>query len=77
MTRDARVVALSVVYPSDDPNIIRDFKKLRELPSGNIKIILGSRDYRDYMKHLMNQNIIFIDSLDDFRTELENIRRID
>ena len=77
LSREARVVALSVVFPADDPNIINDIIKLREILNSNIKIILGGRAYRDYMKHLISQDIIFIDSLDDFRSELENIRRLD
>ena len=76
LAKDARVIALSIVFPGDDPNIINDIKRLREIVNDNVKIIIGGRAFKDYMKFLWDHEIIFIDSLDEFRDELEKIRHI-
>jgi len=45
----ARVVALSLVYPEDDPRIGRELKKLRQLLAADCTIMIGGRAAPAYM----------------------------
>ncbi len=73
LANSSKVVALSIIYPSYDSNVLEEIKKLRKLLPENIQIIIGGRASDAYMSSLNEDNIKFIDSLDEFRKELEKI----
>lgn len=51
----ARVVALSLVYPEDDPRLESELTKLHELLPGEVVLLVGGRAmpaYRDALEHI-------------------------
>ena len=73
-TTGAEVVALSIVYPEDDPRIIGDMKKLRRyLPEATV-IIAGGRAAPVSQEILEEINAMFIQDLHSLLDNLEILR---
>lgn len=70
----ARVVALSIVYPSDDPQLIKDLVNLRKILSPNISLVVGGRAAEGYLQTLNEINAAFIKNTKQLRVELNSIR---
>ncbi len=70
----ARAVALSVVYPDDDPNVERELYDLRRFLPGNIAVLVGGRAAEHYHTALDATGAIFVKDLAQLQVELAKIR---
>lgn len=71
----ALAVALSVVYPEDDPNLPQEFINLRRFLPPETKILVGGRAAPAYLETLMRIGAVFTDSIDEFCNQLDLLRR--
>ncbi len=71
----ARAVALSVVYPEDDPRLSGELMLLRELLPANIAILTGGRASPAYHDALHKIGAVPIGDLSDLATKLEALRK--
>lgn len=69
-----RIVALSIVYPSDDFTLDIEMRKIHKLLGKKYKILAGGRSAYDYKEDLDKMNAKIILDLDEFRDELEKSR---
>jgi DNA-binding transcriptional MerR regulator/methylmalonyl-CoA mutase cobalamin-binding subunit len=72
--RQASVVALSLVYPSDDSSLARELVSLRKYLGNDIIIIVGGRAAKYYRRILDDISGIYVSGLEDFRDQLSKIR---
>ncbi len=70
----ARAVALSIVYPDDDPNVERELYDLRRFLPGSIAVIVGGRAAENYHTALEATGAIFVKDLAQLQIELAKIR---
>jgi DNA-binding transcriptional MerR regulator/methylmalonyl-CoA mutase cobalamin-binding subunit len=70
----ARAVALSIVYPDDDPNVEHELHDLRRFLPGNIVIIAGGRAAEHYHAALDAIGAIIVKDLAQLQVELAKIR---
>lgn len=74
LRNEASAVALSIVYPDDDPNLSRELTDLaRLLPSGT-RILAGGRAARGYFETLVRIGAVLADSIEEFGTQLDALR---
>lgn len=71
---NARVVALSIVYPSDDFHLKLELKKLKQLLSDGVSIIVGGRAASGYYDTLDEIEAIVVKDTKQLRLELEAVR---
>lgn len=71
----ARVVALSIVYPEDDPNLARELADLRRFVPRETKILVGGRAAPAYREALRQIGAEFTESIDEFCNHLDELRR--
>ncbi|RPI73703.1 MAG: MerR family transcriptional regulator [Ignavibacteriales bacterium] len=71
---EAKIVALSIVYPNDDPQLKKDLKNLRRMLSPNISIIAGGRAAAGYLDVLDEINAVVVKDMKQLKDELEAIR---
>lgn len=69
-----KIVALSIVYPSDDFTLDKEMLKLQKLLSKNSIIIAGGRSVNSYTASLKKMGAKIITRTDEFREELERNR---
>ncbi len=71
----ARAVALSIVYPPDDPLLINELRRLRQLiASDEVSLIIGGRAADGYKSALALIEGMNVASLERLREELDNMR---
>lgn len=71
---NAKVVALSIVYPNDDPILPRELRKIKQsLPPG-VSIIAGGRAVEGYLDVLDEISAVVVKNTKQFRLELEAVR---
>lgn len=75
LTVHARAVALSIVYPADDPNLPRELEKLRRLLPSGIPILIGGRSALPYRACLEKIGALPVNSLSGLQQLLDGIRR--
>lgn len=73
--RKASAIALSVVYPSDDPYLATELRKIRELSGGSTALLVGGRSAGSYDQVLNEIGAIRIRGLVDLREELARLRQ--
>ena len=71
----ALAVALSVVYPEDDPDLPQEFTNLRRFLPAETKILVGGRAAPAYLETLMRIGAVFTESIDEFCHQLDDLRR--
>ncbi len=71
----AVAVALSIVYPEDDPNLARELISLRRFLPAEIRLLSGGRGAAAYRKTLDQIGAIQPTDLDAFSRELDALRR--
>lgn len=71
----ASAVALSVVYPEDDPGLPQEFVNLRRFLPAETKILIGGRAAPAYLETLMRIGAVFTESIDEFCHQLDDLRR--
>ncbi len=71
--KNSRAVALSIVYPPDDPLIAAELRKIRELVPDDIVLIVGGRSAKSYGATLSEIEARYADDLATLRRVLRNI----
>ena len=70
----ARVVALSIIYPSDDPHLKRELTKLHQMLRSDISLVVGGRAVKGYYDVLDEIGAIMVTDTKQLRLELEAVR---
>ncbi len=70
----ALVVALSVVYPEDDPSLPQELINLRRFLPEETKILIGGRAATAYLETLVRIGAVFISGIDEFCNQLDVLR---
>jgi DNA-binding transcriptional MerR regulator/methylmalonyl-CoA mutase cobalamin-binding subunit len=68
-------VALSIVYPEDDPALPQELMNLRRFLPGPVKILVGGRAAAAYRPTLKRIGAIQTDGLDEFSKQLDALRK--
>ena len=71
--RGAGAIALSIVYPPNDPELEADLRKLKMLTKSHTPILVGGRSASAYDKVLREIKAVRINGLDQLRHELDHI----
>ena len=71
---DARAVALSIVYPLDDPCLGRELIKLRQALGDDIYLFVGGRAVPSYSHILQRIDAIELNKLSDLRPHLHELQ---
>ena len=72
---DARAVALSVVYPENDPNLERELRNLRRFLPKGVAILVGGRAAGRFRAAIEATRAVLVKDLAQLQTELAKIRR--
>lgn len=70
----ALAVALSIVYPEDDPDLMQELTNLRRFVPSKTKIFVGGRAAAAYSETLLRIGALVIDSIDEFANQLDDLR---
>ncbi|MGD0061090.1 MAG: cobalamin-dependent protein [Verrucomicrobiia bacterium] len=70
----AQAVALSIVYPGDDPNVGHELRKLRRAVGDGVKILVGGRVAANYQKAIEEIGSTRIVDIPHLRAELTALR---
>ncbi|UCC80901.1 MAG: MerR family transcriptional regulator [Candidatus Zixiibacteriota bacterium] len=70
----AAVIALSLVYPADDPHLHMELHKLRRMVGDDTIIIAGGKSINNYRTALQEIKAISVGSMIEFRKTLREIR---
>lgn len=70
-----KVIALSFVYPADDPHLNKELQKLRRLVGDDVHIIVGGRMVDNYKAALTDINAYIVNSIEEFRNTLRTLRK--
>jgi len=71
----ARAVALSLVYPEDDPQTEGELMRLRESLPAKVALLVGGRAMPAYRKALENAGAIPIENFADLGSTLDSLRK--
>ncbi len=72
---EAKVVALSIVYPGDDQQLKLDFLNLRRILPENTSIIVGGRAAEHYMDSIDEIGATYIKDTKELRLKLDSMRK--
>ena len=72
--KGARAVAISIVYPGDDPRLSMELRKLHRLLPSDAVLLAGGRASDGYRETLSEIGAVHISSLADFRRKLNDVR---
>lgn len=73
--REARAVALSIVYPEDDPRLESELSRLRELLPEHVAIIVGGRAMNAYRPTLNRIGALQMRDLNHLSGTLDQLRK--
>jgi len=73
--RKARAVAVSTVYPADDPQVPVELTQLRQLLPSSTAMLLGGRAAFGYHQALRVPDVHLIDGLEDLEGALDELTR--
>jgi MerR family transcriptional regulator, light-induced transcriptional regulator len=71
---NAKAVALSLIYPKDDPHLRSELKKLHQLLPAKVTLIVGGRAVDGYYDTLTEIGAVIVKGSKQFRVEIEAIR---
>ena len=71
----ASALALSIVFPQDDPGLPGELEKLGQLLPQNIQVLVGGRASEAYLPALHAMGARVMGSLNDLDAELDSMRR--
>ncbi|MBD3169991.1 MAG: MerR family transcriptional regulator [candidate division Zixibacteria bacterium] len=74
ISNNAKVIALSIIYPPDDPNIARQMERLSAAVNGQIEILVGGDSAGGYKSTIEKVNAIHLRDLGQLREALSSIR---
>ena len=72
--KNARAVALSLIYPQDDPNLRAELERLARLLPPETALLVGGPAAEGYRQLLEGTGAIYVPDFDALRTELESLR---
>jgi MerR family transcriptional regulator, light-induced transcriptional regulator len=75
LRNEAAAVALSIVYPEDDPNLARELTDLARLLPANTRIMAGGRAAGAYFDTLVRIGALYAGSIEEFADQLDALRR--
>ena len=70
----AKAIALSVVYPLDDPMLATELRRLRQLIPEEVPIIVGGRATGAYREVLNQIGAVVVHDMAEFRGKLDELR---
>ncbi len=70
----ADAVALSIIYPADDPRLATELRKLRNMLGDKIEILVGGRSKNGYSEILEQIGVTMVENLAELSARLEAIR---
>ena len=73
--RRAGSVALSIVYPSEDPVLVKELRRINQLKPDNLPLLVGGRAAYAYNEVLSEIGAVRIGGLDDLRKELARLKQ--
>jgi methanogenic corrinoid protein MtbC1 len=73
--RGAAAVALSIIYPEDDPHLLEELISLRRYLPPEARIIVGGRAAPAYREALSRIGALVVDSLAGFCDALDRLRK--
>jgi len=71
---NAKVVAISLIYPSDDPSLPKELKKLKQILTSGVSIVAGGRAAKGYLNVLDEIGAFVVKNTKQLRLELDAIR---
>jgi DNA-binding transcriptional MerR regulator/methylmalonyl-CoA mutase cobalamin-binding subunit len=71
----AQAVALSLVYPEDDPGLAGELTRLREFLPAEVPLLVGGRAMPAYRKLLENIRAVPLENLADLGSALDDLRK--
>lgn len=71
----AKAIALSLVYPTDDPNVALEIRRLRRLLPPSVEILTGGRAAGHYAEVLTEIGAHFINKMEELGKKLELLRQ--
>lgn len=74
LQNNARAVALSVVYPQDDPHLREELKRLRQLLSPEVALLIGGRAAPCYADSIAEIGAQVLESIPEVYSALETLR---
>ena len=75
LRNEAAAVALSIVYPEDDPHLAVELGDLARLLPAGTRILAGGRAARGYFEALIRIGALCADSIEEFGSQLDSLRR--
>ena len=75
LRNEAGAVALSIVYPEDDPHLAQELTDLARLLPASTRILAGGRAARGYFETLVRLGALYADSIEEFGEQLDGLRR--
>lgn len=75
LRNEAAAIALSIIYPEDDPNLSRDLTELVSLLPASTRVFVGGRAAAGYVDTLKRIGAVHIVSLEEFADQLDALRR--
>ena len=75
LRNEATAVALSMVYPEDDPQLAAELTSLARLLPAGTRILAGGRAARGHFETLIRIGALYADSIEEFGTQLDALRR--
>jgi len=69
---NASALALSIIYPTDDPYLGSELVRIRRLIGNDIQILMGGRAAGSYHGFIKDISGIYISNLDELRKQLES-----
>jgi MerR family transcriptional regulator, light-induced transcriptional regulator len=76
LRNEAAAIALSIVYPEDDPNLPRELVDLARLLPPSTRILVGGRAARGYLDTLVRIGALYGASIDEFGEQLDALRHV-
>ena len=73
--RRARAVALSLVYPEDDPDLANELTRLHKFLPSEVKLLVGGRAMPAYRDALERVGALPIENLTELGSILDNLRK--
>ena len=73
--KQVQAIALSIVYPADDPHIGDELRELRRAVGDQLPILIGGRSASGYLDSVHAINAIYLDDVSTLKNHLENLRQ--
>ena len=72
--KNSRVVALSLIYPSDDAGIGNELRRLRKYLTDQVVLVVGGAAASSYRSYVQEINAIELAQISDLRRTLRELR---